>query len=157
MTRGAKIYSVKCNGCHGADAKGDGANYPSLAGSNWVTGETERLAMIILNGLHGPMSTGKTYGGAGGMPAQGVGLSQEDLAGLMTYVRNNFGNSVGDVVTAEMAKAAMEISGKRANAGQQVTAEELSADHIKNLPGEPLDPKTLVDPLTLVPVPAAAP
>ena len=156
-TRGAKIYSVKCNGCHGSDAKGDGANYPSLAGSTWVTGETERLAMIIINGLHGPMSTGKTYGGAGGMPAQGVGLSPEDLAGLMTYVRNNFGNTVGDVVTSDMAKAAMEISDKRSNAGQQVTAEELTADHAKNLPGEPLDPATMVDPITLAPVPAAAP
>lgn len=157
MTRGAKIYSVKCNGCHMSDAKGDGANYPALAGSAWVKGETERFAMIILNGIHGPMSTGKTYGGAGGMPAQGVGLSPEDLAGLMTYVRNNFGNTVGDVVTVDMAKAAIDISSKRAKAGQQVTAEELTADHVKNLPGEPLDPKTMVDPLTLAPVTKPAP
>jgi mono/diheme cytochrome c family protein len=156
MTRGSKIYSVKCNGCHGPDAKGDGANFPSLAGSAWVTGETDRLAMIILNGLVGPISTGKTYGGAGGMAAQGTGLSPEDLAGIMTYVRNNFGNSTGDVVTVEMAKAAMEISAARAKAGQQLTAEELTAEHLKNLPGEPLDPKSLVDPLTLKPVAAAA-
>jgi len=155
MTRGAKIYSVKCNGCHMSDAKGDGANFPSLVGSAWATGKTERLAMIILNGLNGPMSTGKTYGGAGGMAAQGAGLSPEDLAGIMTYVRNNFGNSVGDVVTTEMAKAAMEISAKRAKTGQQVTAEELTAGHVKTLPGEPMDPKTMVDPLTLTP--AAAP
>ena len=138
MSRGAKIYSVKCNGCHMSDAKGDGANFPSLVGSTWATGETERFAMIILNGLHGPMSTGKTYGGAGGMAAQGAGLSPADLAGIMTYVRNNFGNSVGDVVTVDMAKAAMEISAKRPKAGQQVTADEL-AEHVKNLPGEPLD------------------
>jgi mono/diheme cytochrome c family protein len=157
MTRGAKIYSVKCNGCHMSDAKGDGANFPSLVGSAWATGETERFAMIILNGLQGPMSTGKTYGGAGGMAAQGAGLSPEDLAGIMTYVRNNFGNSVGDVVTVEMAKAAMEISAKRTKTGQQVTAAELTADHVKNLPGEPLDPKTMVDPLTLAPVTAPAP
>ncbi len=157
MTRGAKIYSVKCNGCHMSDAKGDGANFPSLVGSTWATGETERLGMIIINGLQGPMSTGKTYGGAGGMAAQGAGLSPEDLAGVMTYVRNNFGNSVGDVVTVDMAKAAMEISSKRAKAGQQVHAEELAADHVKNLPGEPLDPKTLVDPLTLAPITAPAP
>jgi mono/diheme cytochrome c family protein len=157
MARGSKIYSVKCNGCHMSDAKGDGANFPSLVGSAWATGETERLAMIILNGLQGPMSTGKTYGGAGGMAAQGAGLSPEDLAGIMTYVRNNFGNSVGDVVTVEMAKAAMEISAARAKTGQQVTADELTADHLKNLPGEPLDPKSLVDPLTLAPVAAPAP
>ena len=153
MARGAKIYSAKCNGCHGPDAKGDGANFPSLAGSKWATGETQRFAMIILNGLQGPISTGKAYGA--GMVSQAAGLTPEDLAGIMTYVRNNFGNSTGDVVTAEMAKAAMDISAARAKTGLQVTAEELTADHVKALPGAVLDPKTLVDPITLVP--AAAP
>lgn len=157
MARGSRIYSVKCNGCHGPDAKGDGANFPSLVGSEWVIGDTDRLSMIILNGLVGPISTGKTYGGAGGMAAQGAGLSPEDLAGIMTFVRNNFGNSTGDVVTVEMAKAAMEISAARAKAGQQLTAEELNAEHAKALPGDPLDPKALVDPLTLTPVAEAAP
>jgi hypothetical protein len=113
--------------------------------------------MIILNGLNGPISTGKTYGGAAGMAAQGAGLSPEDLAGVMTYVRNNFGNSTGDVVTVEMAKAAMDISAKRAKAGQQVNAEELAAQHVKNLPGDPLDPKAMVDPITLAPVAATGP
>lgn len=155
MAKGAKIYSAKCNGCHGADAKGDGANFPALAGSKWVNGETERFAMIILNGLQGPTSTGKSYGA--GMPAQGAGLTPEDLAGIMTYVRNNFGNKTGDVVTVEMAKAALDISGARKKAGQQVSGEELTADHLKSLPGNPLDPKTLVDPVTLQPAAAAKP
>jgi mono/diheme cytochrome c family protein len=154
MAKGAKIYAAKCNGCHGPDAKGDGANFPSLAGSEWATGETERFGMIILNGLQGPTSTGKVYG-AGMMPPQGAGLSPEDLAGVMTYVRNHFGNSTGDVVTKEMAKAAMEISNSRAKAGQPVTAEELNSEHKKPLPGEPVDPKAMVDPISLEP--AAAP
>ena len=155
MAKGAKIYSAKCQGCHGPDAKGDGANFPSLVGSKWATGETERFAMIILNGLQGPISTGKSYGA--GMAAQGAGLSPEDLAGIMTYVRNNFGNSTGDVISAEMAKAAMGISDARAKKGQQVTADELAADHVKALPGEALDPKMMVDPITLAPVAAPKP
>jgi cytochrome c553 len=40
MAKGAKIYSAKCNGCHGSDAKGNGSTYPSLVGSAWVNGET---------------------------------------------------------------------------------------------------------------------
>jgi len=152
MEKGKKIYSAKCNGCHQADAKGNSAA-PSLVGSEWVLGETERFSMIILNGLKGPNSVGQSY--TGGMPAQ-LGLSPEDLAGVMTYVRNNFGNSKGDVVTIEMAKAAIDISGKRAKAGEQVTGEELTADHLKPLPGDPLDPAALVNPLTLEPVEAAA-
>ena len=152
MKRGEKIYTAKCNGCHMSDAKGDGANFPSLVGSAWATGHTDRFAMIILNGLQGPTSTGKTYGV---MPPQGAGLSAEDLAGIMTYIRNHFGNSTGDVVSIEMAKAALEISAKRAKAGQPMSAEELNAEHDKNLPGEPLDPKMMVDPISLAPVSAA--
>ena len=151
MAKGSKIYSAKCNGCHGSDGKGNGSTYPSLVASTWVVGETQRLAMIILNGLNGPVSDGKSYGL---MPAQGIGMTPEDLAGIMTYVRNNFGNSKGDVVTTEMAKAALEISAARKNAGNSATAEELAADHDKKLLGEMLDPKTLLDPITLAPVKA---
>ncbi len=149
--KGAKIYSAKCQGCHGADAKGNGSTFPSLAGSAWVTGETERFAMVILNGLEGAVSDGKTYGV---MPPQGIGMGPEDLAGIMTYVRNNFGNTKGDVVSVEMAKAAIEISAARKTAGKSVTAAELTADHVKDLMGEKLDPKTMLDPISLAPAKA---
>ena len=148
MAKGAKIYSAKCNGCHGSDAKGNGSTFPSLVGNPWPNGDTERFAMIILNGLEGPIDDGKTYGV---MPPQGIGMTPEDLAGVMTYVRNNFGNSKGDVVTIEMAKAALEVSAKRKNAGKSATSAELTSDHLKALPGEKLDPKTPVDPITLIP------
>ncbi len=151
-TKGARIYSARCQGCHGPDARGDGANYPSLAGSDWVTGNTQILAMIILNGLQGPTSTGKTYG-AGVMPPQGAGMSAADLAGLMTNLRNNFGNDTGDVITAEMAQAALDNSAAREKAGQPMTSEELTSVHSQPLPGEPLDPAAMVDPISLSPAP----
>jgi mono/diheme cytochrome c family protein len=148
--KGAKQYSAKCNGCHGADAKGDGANYPSLAGSKRVLGPTEGFAMVILNGMQGPISDGKTYG-AGLMPPQGAGMSAEDLAGLMTYLRNNFGNASGDIVTTEMAQAALDISGKREKAGTPATSAEIDSIHHQALPGAVLDPKLMVNPVTLAP------
>ncbi len=151
MSKGSKIYSAKCNGCHGSDAKGNGSTFPSLVGSTWVTGETQRLAMIILNGLEGPLSDGKTYGM---MPPQGIGMAAEDLAGIMTYVRNNFGNTTGDVVTIDMAKSALEISAARKNVGKSATAAELTADHVKALLGDVLDPKALLDPISLAPAKA---
>jgi mono/diheme cytochrome c family protein len=151
MAKGAKIYSAKCNGCHGSDAKGNGVSFPSLVGSKWVTNDTELFAMIILNGLQGAVSNGKTYGV---MPPQGIGMAAEDLAGVMTYVRNNFGNTVGDVVTTEMAKAAIEVSAARAKAGNMVDGPELLAGHVKALPGSVLDPKVLLDPITLTPAKA---
>jgi mono/diheme cytochrome c family protein len=150
--KGAKIFSAKCSGCHGSDARGNGSTYPSLVGSAWVTGETDRFAMVILNGLQGPVSDGKSYGV---MPPQGIGMAPEDLAGIMTYLRNNLGNSTGDVVTVEMAKKAMEISAARPNAGSSVTSDELTAAHVKPLPGDALDPALPVDPITLAPAVAA--
>lgn len=152
--RGGRIYSAKCNGCHGPDGRGTGASFPALAGSAWVTGETERLAMLILNGLDGPVSDGKTYGV---MPPQGIGMTPEDLAGVMTFIRNNFNNETGDVVSVDMARSAIEISAARPNAGRTTNAAELAAGHAKPLPGEPVVPDTLVDPISLTPVAAAAP
>ena len=155
MARGKKVWTSKCITCHGAEGKGQGETYPSLVGSPWALGETERFSMIVLNGLVGPMSTGKTYSGTAGMPSQNdatAPLSPEDLAGVMTYVRNSFGNTKGDVVTVEMAKNAFALSAKRANAGKQTTAAELNGEHAKNLEGKPLDAKAMVNPLTLMPV-----
>jgi mono/diheme cytochrome c family protein len=148
VKKGEKVYS-KCMGCHGADGKG-GAAYPSLAGSAWAKGTTERFSLIVMNGLQGPVSNGKNYGI---MPAQGGGLSAQDLAYVMTYVRNSFGNTVGDVISPEMAQAAMDISAARSVPGSSVSAEELKS-HDKNLTGVVIDPKILVDPITLKPVAA---
>jgi hypothetical protein len=75
----------------------------------------------------------------------------------MTFLRNSFGNSTGDVVTVEMAKAAMEASSKRAKAGTQMTSEEITSAHAVALPGDPIDPTLLVDPKTLAPTAAPAP
>jgi len=149
--RGKKLFSSKCAGCHGAEGKGDGVNFPSLAGSAWVIGKSEKLSMVILNGLQGPTSNGKVYG-QGIMPAQGAGLTPEDLAGLMTYVRNSFGNATGDVISTEMAAKAIELSGAREKPGSAVTADELTAKHAQDLEGAVIAPDTMVDPAKLTPV-----
>jgi hypothetical protein len=88
------------------------------------------------------------------MPAQGAGLKGEDLAAIMTYVRNSFGNKTGDVVTKQMGGAGLEISEDRPKVGTAVNSDELAADHMKNLPGDSLDPKMMLDPITLEPAEA---
>ncbi|MCU0779471.1 MAG: cytochrome c [Akkermansiaceae bacterium] len=147
MARGARVYKSKCITCHGPEAKG-GPTYPSLVGSPWALGETERFAMIILNGLQGGASDGKNYG----VMTSQAPITPEELAGVMTYVRNHFGNTKGDVVSVEMARNAFTISAARKKAGQAVTGDELTADHLKNLPGKEIKPDDMVDPLTLLPV-----
>lgn len=155
VRNGSKIYS-KCSGCHQPDGLGDGANYPPLSGSEWVVGDTERLAMIILNGVKGEITVqGRTWNS--NMPSQ-MPLSAVELASLMTYLRNNFGNSSGDVVTPEMAGAALEIYKERADGSAmapQMTEAELNSAHGHMLPGEAIDPATVVDLETFQPVDAA--
>lgn len=149
ISKGGKVYdSAGCKGCHGPDGSG-GPAAPPLKGSTWVTGNTQKFSMIVMNGLKGPTSSGKDYGVMGPI---GANLKADELAALMTYLRNSFGNSTGDIVTIEMAQAAIAASKGRENPGSSMTADELVAKHSIMLPGEPLDPKTKVDPKTLVPV-----
>ncbi len=146
--RGKNIYA-KCSGCHGSTGNGDGNQFPPLAGSDWVTGSTERLAQIILNGLSGPIDVaGKTYNG--NMPAQAP-LTAAELAAVMTFVRNEF-NDVGDIVTVEQAANALKIYEARPQG--QMTVKELNDKHDKMLEGEPVDPATVVDFETLKPAAA---
>ena len=146
--RGKNIYA-KCSGCHGSTGSGDGNQFPPLAGSDWVTGNTERLSQIILNGLSGPIDVdGKTYNG--NMPAQSP-LTAAELAAVMTFVRNEF-NDVGDFVSIEQAANAIKIYEARPRG--QITVEELNSNHDKMLEGESIDPATTVDFETLKPAAA---
>jgi hypothetical protein len=119
-------------------------------------GETQRFAMIVLNGLQGEASDKKKYGVMTAGGTQGPGITAPEVAGVMTYVRNHFGNTKGDVVTVEMVQNAMKISAARKLAGTPMTTEELTADHLKPLPGKEMAATTMVDPLTFEPTPAAA-
>ena len=105
--------------------------------------------MIILNGLHEAITVdGKTYNA--NMPSMGSGMEAKQLAGVLNYIRNSFGNTSDSLVSLEMAQNALDVSKERD--GGQVTATELNADYNIDLVGAPLDPDALVDPKTLLPV-----
>lgn len=147
---GKKAYTA-CAGCHQPGGEGNAA-YPPLANSEWVTGPSLRPALIILNGIHEAITVdGKTYNA--NMPSMGSGMDAKQLAGLLNYIRNSFGNQSDSLISLEMAQNALDISKERD--GGQVTATELNANYNIDLEGTPLDPDTLVDPKTLLPVEAA--
>ncbi|MFK7922490.1 MAG: PVC-type heme-binding CxxCH protein [Bacteroidia bacterium] len=105
---GKEIYSRDgyCQTCHQADGKGLSASqFPPLAGTKWVLEDKERLIKIALNGLMGPIEVaGKTYPGQVPMtPYRGL-LNDKEMAGVLTYVRNSFGNEASVVTEAEVAK-----------------------------------------------------
>ena len=76
------------------------ANFPPLAGSEWVNGDPNRATRIILNGLQGPIEVkGHTYTSV--MPAQGAILKDDQIAAVLNYIRNSWGNSGNEEVTTE--------------------------------------------------------
>lgn len=98
MKKGAIVFN-NCAGCHQPNGMGQPGAIPPLAGSEWVAGGTERTARILLRGLMGPVAVkGANYNGI--MPSQGA-LPDAELANVLTYVRNSWGNQ-GAMVTKEM-------------------------------------------------------
>ena len=104
--RGAKVYRNQCAQCHQADGNGVLGVYPPLVASNWVTGHPQVVSRILINGLNGPIVVkGSNYNG--NMPAfgsSGLALSDKDIAGVITYIRQEWGNSASEVTEATIAE-----------------------------------------------------
>ncbi|MEO9003841.1 MAG: cytochrome c, partial [Ginsengibacter sp.] len=91
LQKGLVIYRSTCSGCHGADGEGIQYVAPPLNGSQYVSGPNNRLGMIILNGLQGPIHVnGQLYKLNGTMPNFGEIYTDEEIAGIMDYLHNSF-------------------------------------------------------------------
>ena len=88
---GAKLYEQNCASCHGDNGKGAPPAYPSLAGNRPLAlGDATNPIRIVLNGGYPPGTSGnpRPYG----MPPFGSALSDSDIAAVVSYVRNGWGN-----------------------------------------------------------------
>jgi mono/diheme cytochrome c family protein len=122
MKRGQAVYNRTCIACHQPTGLGIAPVFPPLAGSEWVAMSPSVAVRNILHGMTGPVSVkGTVYNGM--MPAV-AGLSDGDIADVVTYVRNSFGNT-GAVVTEDEVKA---IKAKYADRKTPWTAEEFQKD-----------------------------
>ena len=91
LQKGFVIYRSTCAVCHGADGEGIQYLAPPLNGSEYVSGPTARLAMIIINGLEGPIHVkGQLYKFNGTMPNFGNDFTDEEIAGIIDYLHNSF-------------------------------------------------------------------
>ncbi len=91
LQKGLVIYRSTCAGCHGPDGEGIEHMAPPLISSEYVMGSNERLGMIILNGLEGPVHVhGKLYTFNGAMPRFRDIYSDAEIAGIMDYLHNSF-------------------------------------------------------------------
>jgi len=102
MKRGLAVYSRTCIACHQPTGKGIPPVFPSIAETPIVVGNPELPIKFILQGLMGPITVGgMTYNSM--MPPV-AGVNDGDIADVLTYVRQSFGNKANPV-TVEQVKA----------------------------------------------------
>ncbi len=95
MAKGKEVYGTNCVACHQADGQGIPGVFPALVGSAIAKGSIKDHLNIVLNGKAGTAMAGF-----------GKQLNDVDLAAVITYERNAFGNDTGDVVQPKELQAA---------------------------------------------------
>lgn len=109
---GRRLYN-NCRACHQADGSGVAGNYPPLVGSERVLGSPEVLARILLQGLEGPVEVlGNTYDNV--MPGWSDQMTDGQIAAVLTYIRQEWGNSAPAVSEELVAQVREETSRRRA-------------------------------------------
>lgn len=112
VTLGKRVYT-SCATCHQADGKGVQGNYPPLDGSGWVTGNPDTLIRLVLHGLEGPIEVkGELYDNV--MPGWHDTLNNEQIAGVLTYIRQAWGNDAPAVESERVAEVRDRHSGRTA-------------------------------------------
>jgi mono/diheme cytochrome c family protein len=129
FVKGKAIYNREgfCVTCHQPDGGGLSASgFPPLAGTKWVTGNDERLIKLVLKGMQGNIKVlGRDYGGQVPMTPFGGMLKDDEMAAVLTYVRNSFGNKAS-AIAPEKVKVVREATKDKVNF---YTPEELLKVH----------------------------
>ncbi len=98
MARGKEVYADFCMQCHLPDGKGTPNVFPPLAGSDWLVNKRAESIHSIKYGLNGPIKVnGKTYNSA----MTSLGLEDEEIADVMNYIMNSWGNTQKNIVTIQ--------------------------------------------------------
>jgi len=99
---GQALFAGTCSTCHQADGKGMAGVFPPLAQSDYLAKGNDALIGVVLNGLSGPVTVnGQDYNSV--MPPMSQ-LTDDEVANILTYTLNSWGNSGGRVAKDEVAK-----------------------------------------------------
>ncbi len=97
---GKKVYNRYCLACHQTDGSGVPGLYPPLQQTDMVLYQKEELIKVILNGMQGPVEVkGEIYNNI--MPPHDY-LTNEQIADVLSYIRQSFGNDAGSVTAEEV-------------------------------------------------------
>ncbi|NKI25335.1 c-type cytochrome [Arenibacter sp. 6A1] len=130
-TKGAKLFRQICASCHGAGGEGMDGLAPPLLNSEYVANHMERLGLIILHGLKGPVTVnGEVYEYNHTMPglASNEAISDKDITDIISYITNAF-SAVPSQLAPEKVK---ELRGKKPKEGMEYTEGEL-LEYVKQL------------------------
>ncbi len=98
---GRALFAANCSACHQPAGQGIAGAFPALAGNAFVQGAPSVAAATVLNGR-------------GGMPSFKADLSDAQIAAILSFVRQSWGNTAGPVAEADVAAGR---STSRADAG----------------------------------------
>jgi glucose/arabinose dehydrogenase/mono/diheme cytochrome c family protein len=102
LAAGKTVYLENCAACHQADGGGVQDLNPPLTKTSYVLGDKNRLINVVLKGLSQQPVDGEKYGNA--MPPLNY-LTDKDIANVLTFIRNSFGNKASAISEAEVKKA----------------------------------------------------
>jgi nitrite reductase (NO-forming) len=102
---GRNTYNANCAACHQPDGRGVPSAFPPLAGSDWLNQDKGRAISTVKNGLTGKITVnGQKFDSV--MPS--LGLSDDDIANVLTYVYHSWGNSKKVVLPEEVKNTKSE-------------------------------------------------
>jgi mono/diheme cytochrome c family protein len=111
VAEGKRIFGANCAACHQSTGLGVPGAFPPIVGSEWVTGPEQTVVRILLHGLGGPVKVkGVTYNGA--MPAWKESMSDDDIAHVITYIRQWSPNAAPAVTAATVASLRKEYEAR---------------------------------------------
>jgi mono/diheme cytochrome c family protein len=100
---GQALYNKHCLTCHQADGGGVPNMQPAIIGGSWVKGDARALAMFVLSG--GFDSASRKESDVGNVMPPFRQLADEELAAILTFIRQKFGDGASPVSAADVAAA----------------------------------------------------
>jgi len=121
IVAGKRVFTANCQTCHQANGQGTGpGGYPPLVKSSWVLKDEKKLVRVVLNGLTGPLELdGNSYNSTM-TPFRDV-LSDKQIAEVLSYIRNSWGNEASVIPESFVASIREETQDR----SSQWTVEEL--------------------------------
>lgn len=114
-THGLQLYRSTCAACHGQGGAGIEGLAPPLDGSEYIKGPVQRLGLVLLHGMKGPLTVnGQRYEFNAQMPGLSANpnMSDQDITDIITYLSNAFGESKREA-SPELVKSLREIKPKQ--------------------------------------------